>query len=84
MIKIKEEPIEVTAEGAGAGAGAGAATKEKVTTVTSPSKVSYFQNKDTPSFGNTAINKQAEEREKEFKDKMEKYIWSCVPDKRIY
>ena len=40
--------------------------------------------KAAPYYGNTATNKVAEEKEKNFKDKMEKYVWSCVPDKNIY
>lgn len=72
LIKIKESK-EVEAEGL---------SKEKHN---SPiKKESYFYHKDPPSFGNSVINKGAEEREREFKDKMEKYIWSCVPDKRLY
>lgn len=47
-------------------------------------KESYFSHRDTPVVGNTLMNKGAEEKEREFKDKMEKYIWSCVPDKRLY
>lgn len=29
-------------------------------------------------------NYNLEEKEREYKEKCEKYIWSCVPDKKLY
>lgn len=26
----------------------------------------------------------AEEKERDFKDRMERYIWTCVPDRNLY
>jgi len=47
-------------------------------------KEMYLYNKDQASFGNTATNKAAEEKERDAKERMEKYIWTCVPDRRLY
>jgi hypothetical protein len=46
-----------------------------------PKKEFNFHFKDPRSFGNANVA----EKEREFKEKLEKYVWACVPaDKRFF
>jgi hypothetical protein len=51
----------------------------------SPEKKEFnFNHKETPAVLNSATNKGAEDKAREFNERMEKYVWSCVPDKKLY
>lgn len=46
----------------------------------SASKPNQFLNRDMPNFEKYLVA----EKEKEYRERCEKYIWSCVPDKKLF